>query len=114
MKKDNEKFIFLFKDIITKEIFDYEKYNKLSFWNPKIFIFKMFELFMMIFISNEETLGNKNVINEDNSDNFLIETMKNIFNIITNTELQLFEGLITNYLKLLCLIISRLKELNNK
>jgi len=114
IKKHDKKFVSLIKDVIFKEIINIEKYNKLSFWNPNIFIFKIFELFITILITSEETLENKNIINEDNSDNFLIETIKNIINIITNSELQLFEGLIINYFKLLCLTISRLKELNNK
>ena len=112
IKKSDEKFISSIKEEISKEILNYNKYNTFYFSNAKIFIFKIFELLINILLADEETIENKN--NIKNNDNFLFDIMEKIINIITNKEIHLNEELVTNYLKSLCLIISKLKVLNNE
>ena len=112
IKKSDEKFISSIKEEISKEILNWDKYNTFYFSNAKIFIFKIFELLINILLVDEENSENKNTIK--NNDNFLFDIMEKIINIIKNEEIHLNEELVANYLKSLCLIISKLKEINNE
>ena len=74
-----------------------------------IHITKCKHFYHYIWIENKE-----NNIYNDNNENYLVDILKNIINKEINNEIHLNEELITNYLKLLHLIISKLNSLNNK
>ena len=114
IKKTDKNFISLIMAKISKEIINYEKYNNIASPDSKIYIFKIFELIIKILITNEENENKENNIYNDNNENYLVDILKNIINIIINNEIHLNEELITNYLKLLHLIISKVNSLNNK
>jgi hypothetical protein len=103
LKKNDEKFSSSVKEEVSKEIMKYEVLN----WPTlsKNIIFSIFKDVLKILFKKDE------VSKDDNS---LFNIFKSIIDLINNNKIELREFLLTNYMEILSLIISKLKEVDNK
>ena len=104
LNKSDKNYSTLIKEEISKEILKNELLNRPL--QTKNFIFIIFKDIINILIRKNETT--------DSEYNSLFEFMKSIINIISDNKIFLREVMITNYLEVLSLIITKLKEKDSK
>ena len=101
IKKTDKNFGNLIKEETTNEVLKYELLNRpLLYQNYLSVIYK--DIINILIGKNED------------DDKFLFNLFKSLVEIISNKTIYLRELLITNYLEILSLVISKLKEINNK
>ena len=100
LKQNDKSYISLIKDEITKEILNYESLNE--YLLSRNYIFSIFKDVINITFKKEDNYNNDK----------LFDIFKSILKIITNQNIFLLDILITEYLEILSLIITKLKEAN--
>ena len=101
IKKTDKNFVHSVKEESTNEILNYELLNRPLLYKNYLFI--IYKDIINILIRKDENDGL-----------FLFNLFKSLVEIISNKNIFLRELLITNYLEILTLVISKLKEINNK